>query len=214
MVHTLHPLPYSFTALEPSMDALTVEIHYLGHHQTYVTKLNLALAEFPDRANLDLAALQHTVAGSSPAVINNAGGHYNHTLFWQNLAPIGTTNPAPYGELAAKIDEKFGSFDAFKLQFTNAAINRFASGWAWLTVKQDGTLEIHNTPGHENPLMDGIGTVHGVPIMTCDVWEHAYYLKYQHRRPEFIENWWKLVNWDNIVSNYEKYGKRSQAVPF
>mmetsp|Transcript_11179 Transcript_11179/g.11214 ORF Transcript_11179/g.11214 Transcript_11179/m.11214 type:complete len:216 (+) Transcript_11179:44-691(+) len=214
MVHTLHPLPYTYTALEPHMDARTVEIHHTAHHNTYVTKLNAALADFPDRANLDLTALQHVLAGTSPAVINNAGGHYNHTLFWQNMGPVGSSNPAPFGELAAKIDEKFGSFEAFKQQFTAAAVNRFASGWAFLTVKQDGSLEVHNTPGHENPLMDGIGTVHGVPILTCDVWEHAYYLKYQQRRPEFVENWWRIVNWDAIVSNYDNYAKNGQAVPF
>jgi len=140
--------------------------------------------------------------------------HFNRNLYWQNLAPVGTTNTAPFGELAAKIDEKFGSFDNFKAQFTTAAVNRFASGWAFLTIKHDGTLEVHNTPGHENPLMAGVGTVHGFPILTCDVWEHAYYLKYQQRRPEFVENWWRIVNWDAVVNNYESHAKRQQAVPF
>lgn len=213
MSHVLHPLPYSFTALEPHMDAQTLELHWSKHHQTYVTKLNEALAQFPDKAGLDLTSLQSVVNGTSPGVINNAGGHYNHTLYWQNLAPIGSSNTAPHGELAQKIDERWGSFDTFKTQFSNAAVSRFASGWAFLTLKQDGTLEVHNTPGHDNPLMEGIGSVHGIPILTCDVWEHAYYLKYQNRRPEFVENWWRLINWDAVVNNYEQYAKHGQAVP-
>ena len=214
MSHTLPPLPYSFTSLDPHMDAQTVELHWSKHHQTYITKLNEALPNFPDRAALDLASLQSVVAGTSPAVINNAGGHYNHCLYWQNLAPIGSSNSAPTGELAALIESNFGSFDEFKAKFSAAAVNRFASGWAFLTVKPDGSLTVHNTPGHDNPLMNGVGDVHGVPILTCDVWEHAYYLRYQNRRAEFVDNWWKIVNWDAVVSNYERYGKNHQAVPF
>jgi Fe-Mn family superoxide dismutase len=214
MAHTLPPLPYSFTSLDPHMDAQTVELHWSKHHQTYITKLNEALPGFADRAGLDLLSLQKVVAGTSPAVINNAGGHYNHCLYWQNMAPIGSANSAPFGELAAKIEANFGSFDEFKKNFSAAAVNRFASGWAFLTVKSDGNLAVHNTPGHDNPLMAGIGDVQGVPILTCDVWEHAYYLRYQNRRAEFVENWWRLVNWDAVVNNYETYGKTGLGVPF
>jgi Fe-Mn family superoxide dismutase len=196
------------------MDAQTVELHWSKHHQTYITNLNNALPAFQDRLNLDLASLQKVVLGTSPAVINNAGGHYNHCLYWQNLAPIGSANSSPFGELSELINSSFGSFDEFKSKFSAAAVSRFASGWAFLTLKADGSLTVHNTPGHDNPLMDGIGEVHGIPILTCDVWEHAYYLKYQNRRAEFVENWWKLVNWDAVVNNYERYAKNHQAVPF
>lgn len=214
MSHTLPPLPYGFGALEPHMDAMTVELHWSKHHQTYITKLNEALPAFQDRVGLDLASLQKVVAGTNPAVINNAGGHYNHCLYWQNLAPVGSANDRPFGDLAGLIDRSFGSFDEFKAKFTQSAVTRFASGWAFLTLKNDGTLAVHNTPGHDNPLMENIGDVHGVPILTCDVWEHAYYLKFQNRRPEFVENWWRIVNWDAVVNNYEKYAKNGQPVPF
>ena len=196
------------------MDAQTVEIHWSKHHQTYITKLNEAIGAFPDRASLDIGSLQKVVAGTSPAVINNAGGHYNHCLYWQNMAPVGSANNGPTGELAGIIDRDFDSFQNFKEKFSQAAVNRFASGWAFLTVKPDGTLAVHNTPGHENPLMDGIGDVHGVPILTCDVWEHAYYLRYQNRRPEFVHHWWEIVNWDAVVNNYNEYAKHGRHVPF
>ena len=214
MAHALPPLPYGLNGLEPHMDAQTVEIHWSKHHQTYVTKLNEALPAFPDRQSLDLASLQKVVFGTNPAVINNAGGHYNHCLYWQNLAPVGSANPAPFGELAALIDSNFNSFDEFKQKFSQAALTRFASGWAFLTLKPDGSLVIHNTPGHDNPLMDGIGDVHGIPILTCDVWEHAYYLRYQNRRSEFVENWWRIVNWDAVANNYGQYAKNGNPVPF
>lgn len=214
MSYVLPPLPYGLNALEPHMDAQTVELHWSKHHQTYITKLNEAIVAFPEVSNLDIASLQEVVARTNAASINNAGGHYNHCLYWQNMAPIGSANTAPHGELAALIDSNFNSFDEFKQKFSQAAVGRFASGWAFLTLKADGTLAVHNTPGHENPLMNGIGEVHGVPILTCDVWEHAYYLRYQNRRPEFVENWWKLVNWDIVVNNYENFAKQGKPVPF
>ena len=161
-----------------------------------------------------MASLQKVVNGTNAAVINNAGGHYNHCLYWQNLASIGSANSGPFGELAALIERSFNSFDEFKQKFSQAAVSRFASGWAFLTLKADGTLAVHNTPGHDNPLMEGIGEVHGIPILTCDVWEHAYYLRYQNRRAEFVENWWKIVNWDAVNSNYENYAKHGNPVPF
>jgi Fe-Mn family superoxide dismutase len=130
------------------------------------------------------------------------------------MAPIGAANTLPHGLLAAKIEESFGSFDSFKEQFSAAAVTRFASGWAFLTVKADGSLVVHNTPGHDNPLMETVSDVQGIPILTCDVWEHAYYLRYQNRRAEFVDNWWKIVNWDAVVSNYTEFALRGSPVPF
>ena len=148
MAHALLPLPYDFTALEPYMDAQTLEIHWSKHHQSYVTKLNAALPNFPDLANLGITELQAQVAGTSPGILNNAGGIYNHNLYWQNMCTVGSSNPAPHGELAAIIDQSFGSFDAFKQQFTAAAVAHFASGWTFLTLAADGNLVVHSTPGH------------------------------------------------------------------
>jgi superoxide dismutase, Fe-Mn family len=214
MAYTLPPLPYALNALEPHMDAQTVELHWSKHHQGYITKLNETIVAFPEKQGLDIATLNASLQGTNSTVQNMAGGHYNHCLYWQNLAPIGASNTAPFGELAALIESNFNSFDEFKQKFSAAAASRFASGWAFLTVKPDGSLAVHNTPYHDNPLMVGVGEVSGIPILTCDVWEHAYYLKYQNRRPEFVENWWKLVNWDAVVQNYLQYAKNGQPVPF
>jgi Fe-Mn family superoxide dismutase len=213
MVHTLPALPYAYDALEPHMDAMTVNIHHTKHHQTYVTKLNEALASNAELAALDLTALQSSLGAATPAARNMGGGHYNHSLYWQNMAPIGSSNPAPFGPLKDLLDRSFGTYDAFKEQFSQAAITRFASGWAFLTLKADGTLAVHNTPNHDNPLMNVAGDLHGIPILTCDVWEHAYYLKHQGRRNEFVAAWWNLVNWDAVCANYTNYAAQGHPVP-
>lgn len=214
MSHVLVPLSYGYEALEPHMDAQTVHLHHSAHHNSYVVKLNAALADDEERKGLDLASLQYVAGYAGLAVRNNGGGHYNHCLYWQNMAPIGSANTKPFGGLEEKIDQTWGSFDKFKEAFSQAAIGRFASGWAFLTLKSDGTLVVHNTPNHDNPLMETVSDVQGIPILTCDVWEHAYYLKYQNRRNEFVENWWKLVNWDAVVNNYEQYALQGRPVPF
>lgn len=214
MSHVLPRLAYDYGALDPHMDALTVEIHLTKHHQAYITNLNKALEGDEERLSLGIAELQQSAGYAGPAIRNNAGGHYNHCLYWQNMAPVGSSSPLPHGPLASKIDEVYGSFDTFKEQFSAAAVTRFASGWAFLTVKADGSLAVHNTPGHDNPLMETVCDVQGIPILTCDVWEHAYYLKYQNRRAEFVDNWWRIVNWDAVVHNYTEYALRGSPVPF
>ena len=214
MAHELKPLPYEFTALEPHMDARTVELHWGAHHRSYVTKLNAALEQFPDKSSVDLTSLLGQVAGTSAGVINNAGGHYNHCLYWQNMTSMGSANERPFGELMAKIEEKFGSYDEFKKQFSDIVVGTFGSGWAWLTVGSDGNVFVQGTRGHDNALMAGYAAETGIPILTCDVWEHAFYLKYQNRKQEYVENWWKLVNWDAVCNNYENYAKQGNPVPF
>jgi Fe-Mn family superoxide dismutase len=214
MSHKLLPLPYSYEALEPHMDAETVNIHYNSHHKTYVQNLNKALEGDEEKKTLDLASLMRVVSTSTTGVRNNGGGHYNHSLYWQNMAPVGTSNTRPFGGLQEKIDQCFGSFDQFKEKFTSACIGQFSNGWGWLTVKIDGSLVVHSTMGHNNPLMAGVSEVVGIPILTCDVWEHAYYLKYKSKRADFVENWWKIVNWDAVVTNYEQYALTGNPVAF
>ncbi|GAB2494780.1 superoxide dismutase [Algoriphagus taiwanensis] len=198
MAFTLPSLPYSFNALEPHIDARTMEIHHGKHHNGYVTNLNNAVAG-TDLEGKSLEELMQ-VAGSNVAVRNNGGGHWNHSLFWQIISPNGGGNPT--GSIAVAIDEKFGSFDAFKETFNKAAATRFGSGWAWLCVDLKKELCVCSSPNQDNPLMD-VAECPGTPILGLDVWEHAYYLHYQNRRPDYISAFWNVVNWAEVNKRYE-----------
>jgi superoxide dismutase, Fe-Mn family len=195
MAFELPALPYAHNALEPHIDARTMEIHHGKHHQAYVTNLNNAIAG-TDAEKLSIEDICSTISKYSPAVRNNGGGHFNHALFWSILKPNG--GGAPTGELASAIDAAFGNLDTFKQQFANAGATRFGSGWAWLIVGTDKKLAICSTPNQDNPLMD-IAEVKGTPILGLDVWEHAYYLNYQNRRPDYITAFWNVVNWDEVA---------------
>ena len=197
MAFELPSLPYAFNALEPHFDARTMEIHHGKHHNAYVTNLNNAIAG-TDLEGKSLEELMK-VAGSNTAVRNNGGGHWNHSMFWQILSPTG--GGAPSGELAAAIDAKFGSFDAFKETFNKAAATRFGSGWAWLCVDAKKELCVCSSPNQDNPLMD-VAECPGTPIMGLDVWEHAYYLHYQNRRPDYIAAFWNVINWEEVAKRY------------
>lgn len=191
MAFTLDPLPYANNALEPHFDALTMEIHHDRHHQAYVTNLNAAVAG----TELEGKTIEQLLAGISKApapVRNNGGGHWNHTFFWKSLSSTGGGEPT--GELGKAITAKFGSFAAFKDEFKKASIGRFGSGWAWLIVKEGGEIAVTSTPNQDNPLMD-IAEVKGTPVIGLDVWEHAYYLKYQNKRPDYIDAYWNVVDW-------------------
>ena len=193
MPFTLPPLPYAPNALEPYIDAQTMTIHHDKHHQAYVDNLNKALAGTPNEGK-SLEEIVKVTGTISPVVRNNGGGHWNHSFFWEILGVNGGT--APTGELADAINSAFGSFDAFKEKFNAAASTRFGSGWAWLIVK-DGKLDVSSTPNQDNPLMD-VAEVKGTPILGVDVWEHAYYLKYQNRRPEYLAAFWNVVDWAKV----------------
>ena len=197
MAFELPSLPYALNALEPHIDARTMEIHHGKHHNAYVTNLNSAIAG-SDLEGKSLEELMK-VAGSNAAVRNNGGGHWNHSLFWQILSPAG--GGLPTGELAAAIDAKFGSFDAFKEAFNKAGATRFGSGWAWLCVDTKKELCVCSSPNQDNPLMD-VSENPGTPLMGLDVWEHAYYLHYQNRRPDYIAAFWNLVNWEEVSKRY------------
>lgn len=197
MAFELPSLPYALNALEPHIDARTMEIHHGKHHNAYVTNLNAAIAG-TDLEGKSLEELMK-VAGSNAAVRNNGGGHWNHSLFWQILSPIG--GGLPTGALAAAIDAKFGSFDAFKETFNKAGATRFGSGWAWLCVDTKKELCVCSSPNQDNPLMD-VSDCPGTPILGLDVWEHAYYLHYQNRRPDYIAAFWNLVNWEEVSKRY------------
>ena len=197
MAFELPSLPYALNALEPHIDARTMEIHHGKHHNAYVTNLNAAIAG-TDLEGKSLEELMK-VAGSNAAVRNNGGGHWNHSLFWQILSPAG--GGLPTGELAAAIDAKFGSFDAFKETFNKAGATRFGSGWAWLCVDTKKELCVCSSPNQDNPLMD-VSECPGTPILGLDVWEHAYYLHYQNRRPDYIAAFWNLVNWEEVSKRY------------
>ncbi|MBL7730000.1 MAG: superoxide dismutase [Chitinophagaceae bacterium] len=198
MAFTLPQLPYAYDALEPHFDTLTMQIHHGKHHQAYVDNLNKAIAGTPHEGK-SLEELVENAGSISPAVRNNGGGHWNHTFFWNSLTPNG--GGAPTGKLADAINEAFGSFDSFKEKFANAGMTRFGSGWAWLIVKKEGGLDICSTPNQDNPLMD-IAEVKGVPILGVDVWEHAYYLKYQNKRADYLAAFWNLVNWERVDERY------------
>lgn len=200
MAHSLPELGYAHDALEPHIDAQTMEIHHGKHHNAYVTNLNIALEGNAELADLSLVDLQAKIA-DVPALRNNGGGHFNHSLFWQVIAPGGAS--APSGDLAAAIDAAFGSLDEFKAEFAKAGATRFGSGWAWLGVKADGTLGVCSTPNQDNPLMgEAAGVCNCTPILGLDVWEHAYYLNYQNRRPDYISAFWNVVNWDVVAANF------------
>ena len=194
MAFTLPALPYAHDALEPYIDTLTMQIHHGKHHQAYVDNLNKAIAGTPNEGKT-LEELVKVAGTISPAVRNNGGGHWNHSFFWETLSPPaqGGTGGTPSGPLADAINTTFGSFDAFKEKFNTAGTTRFGSGWAWLLVK-DGKLEVSSTPNQDNPLMD-VAEVKGTPIIGADVWEHAYYLKYQNKRPDYLAAFWNVVNW-------------------
>ena len=199
MAFELPPLPYAYTALEPHIDEATMHYHHDNHHNTYVTNLNNALAKYPDLAGQSLEALLADLdavpADIRTIVRNNGGGHWNHTFFWEIMGPNGGE---PEGDLAAAINAAFGSFADFKDKFKAAGLGRFGSGWAWLVAASDGTLSIMSTPNQDNPLMEGKTAILGV-----DVWEHAYYLKYQFRRPAYIDAWWNVVNWAKVGALYD-----------
>ncbi len=198
MAFTLDPLPYAFNALEPHIDARTMEIHHDKHHQAYVTNLNNAIAG-TDAENMSIEDICKNISKFAMPVRNNGGGHYNHSLFWSIMGPNGTG--APTGALAEAINAAFGTFDEFKTKFNAAGATRFGSGWAWLIKNSAGKLEICSTPNQDNPLMD-IAEVKGFPIIGCDVWEHAYYLHYQNRRPDYMAAWWNTVNWEEAARRF------------
>jgi len=202
MAFTLPALPYAHDALEPHIDALTMQIHHGKHHQAYVDNLNKAIAGTPHE-NKSLEELVKAAGTISPAVRNNGGGHWNHSFFWELLAP--NAGGQPTGALADAINDVFGSFDSFKEKVNTAGATRFGSGWAWLIIN-NGTLQVTSTPNQDNPLMD-VAEVKGTPILGIDVWEHAYYLKYQNRRPEYLTNIWNVINWNKVAENFAKAAK-------
>ena len=199
MPFELAPLPYAFNALEPHIDARTMEIHHGKHHQAYVTNLNNAISG-TEAEGLSLEEICRNISKYPTAVRNNGGGHFNHDLFWKLLSPSG--GGAPSGSLMDAINAAFGTFEEFKSKFAAAGTTRFGSGWAWLIKKDDGKLEICSTPNQDNPLMD-IAEVKGTPILGLDVWEHAYYLHYQNRRPDYISAFWNVLNWDEVSNRFE-----------
>lgn len=200
MKYTLPILTYAFDALEPFIDTQTMNIHYSKHHQAYVDNVNAALAKYPEVAEIELLELLKDLdkvpADIRGAVRNNGGGHINHTMFWEVMAPNGKKEPT--GALLSEIEKTFGTLSSMKEQFATAAKTRFGSGWAWLVVTADNELKIVSTANQDNPVSEGL-----TPILGLDVWEHAYYLKYQNRRPEYIEQWWNVVNWDVVEKNFE-----------
>lgn len=205
MAFTLPPLPYAFDALEPYIDARTMELHYTKHHQKYVDELNAAVAQYPELEKLSLVAmlkhLDNIPEAVRTAIRNNGGGHENHSMFWLLMTKNGGGEPT--GVIKQEIERAFGSFDRFKELFNAAAKTRFGSGWAWLSVDSAGQLKVTSTANQDNPLSEGL-----TPILGLDVWEHAYYLKYQNKRPDYITAWWHVVNWSQVESNYKKAIKK------
>lgn len=199
MAYALPPLSYAYDALEPVIDAQTMELHHTKHHQTYVDKLNSALAAHSDFANQPIEQLLRTIntlpVTLRPAVQNHGGGHANHSLFWEIMAP--NAGGEPTGDLAEILSTTFGSFGNFTEKFNEAATSQFGSGWAWLVKKPDHTLAVYNKPNQDSPLMDG-----DTPLLGLDIWEHAYYLKYQNRRADYIKAWWDVVNWQKVAELY------------
>jgi len=195
MAFTLPALPYAFNALEPHIDARTMEIHHGKHHNAYVTNLNAAVAGKPEES-LSIEEICKNISKYPAAVRNNGGGHYNHSLFWTVLGP--GAGGAPTGAVAEAINGAFGTFDEFKTKFAAAGTGRFGSGWAWLVKDASGKLQITSTPNQDNPLMD-VAEVKGAPVLGLDVWEHAYYLNYQNRRPDYITAFWNVVNWNEVA---------------
>jgi len=201
MKHELPQLKYDYNALEPYVDGLTMTIHHTKHHQTYINNLNAALEKYPEFADKDvkelLTNLDALPEDIKQAVINNGGGHYNHSLFWDMMTPNASGKPS--ANLEEAINKKFGSFENFKDVFAKAAATRFGSGWAWLVVTTQGELEVMSTPNQNNPISEGL-----IPVLGLDVWEHAYYLKYQNKRPEYVTSWWNVVNWDEVNRLYNE----------
>jgi superoxide dismutase, Fe-Mn family len=199
MAYELPPLPYDYNALEPHIDAQTMQLHHDKHHQAYVTNLNNALQGLSQFDNMPIEQLVRNInqvpENVRTAVRNNGGGHANHSMFWQIMKPNGGGEPT--GAIASAISSTFGSFDTFKQQFNDAGVKRFGSGWAWLVMDQNGNLSVTSTANQDSPSMDGL-----YPIMGNDVWEHAYYLKYQNRRPDYLAAWWNVVNWDEINKRF------------
>ena len=200
MAFELPKLPYAFNALEPHIDARTMEIHHGKHHQAYVTNLNNAI-EGTETEKMSIEDICKNISKFQPVVRNNGGGHYNHSLFWTVMKQGGGGNPS--GKLGDAINASFGTFEEFKTKFNNAGITRFGSGWAWLIVGSDKKLAICSTPNQDNPLMD-IAETKGTPILALDVWEHAYYLNYQNRRPDYANAWWNVVNWEEVAGRFCK----------
>lgn len=201
--YTQRPLPYSYASLEPAIDAMTMEIHFTKHAAGYTKNLSDAcIAEKVDKTALSLTALLAQISSFSEKMRNNAGGHYNHEFFWQSLRPP-QEKAMPSGALAEAIDKQFGSFELFKQQFSDAAKARFGSGWAWLVLAKEGALQLGSTPNQDNPLMN-VSALKGVPLVGLDVWEHAYYLRYQNRRADYITAWWQLVNWSVVEQRYRQ----------
>ncbi|HEY8414536.1 MAG TPA: superoxide dismutase [Thermaerobacter sp.] len=200
MAYELPPLPYDYNALEPHIDEQTMRIHHDRHHATYVNNLNAALEKYPEWQNKPieevLRQIDRVPEDIRTAVRNNGGGHANHTLFWQIMGPNGGGQPS--GALADAINSKFGSFEQFKEQFTKTAVTHFGSGWAWLVVDENGELQVYSLPNQDSPYMKN-----HTPILGIDVWEHAYYLKYQNKRPDYVAAWWNVVNWDEVAKRYE-----------
>ena len=200
MAFELPKLGYAYDALEPTIDAKTMEIHHTKHHQAYIDKLNQALEKYPEFQNMEieeiLKSLDKLPEDIRTAVRNNGGGHYNHDLFWKIMSPY--SEKKPVGELAEKINEKFGDFESFKAKFKEAGIGRFGSGWSWLVLSEDKRIDIVSTPNQDNPMSEGKEVIFGL-----DVWEHAYYLKYMNKRPDYIEAWWNVVNWKAIEERYQ-----------
>jgi Fe-Mn family superoxide dismutase len=198
--YTFPDLPYAYDALEPYIDAQTMEIHYTKHHRAYFDNFVKAAAD-NKIDNLSLEEIFSSVSAFPAAIRNNGGGYYNHMLFWKVMGP--NAGGEPKGELLQAINKTFGSFDRFKAEFENAAKTQFGSGWAWLAVDADGNLFVSQTPNQENPLMD-VSAKRGTPILALDVWEHAYYLKYQNRRPDYVSNFWHVVNWNEVAELYKE----------
>jgi len=205
MAFELPPLPYDYNALEPYIDTQTMQLHHDKHHQAYVTNLNNALQGQDQFASMSVDDVMRNINqvpdNIRTAVRNNGGGHSNHSMFWQIMKPNG--GGAPTGALTSAINQAFGSFDQFKAAFNDAGVKRFGSGWAWLVLDQNGKLQVTSSANQDSPLMDGL-----FPVMGNDVWEHAYYLKYQNRRPEYLNAWWNVVNWDEIARRYQQGGGR------
>ncbi|HEX7336599.1 MAG TPA: superoxide dismutase [Gemmatimonadales bacterium] len=208
MAFTLPPLPYDYKALEPHIDEQTMRLHHDKHHAAYVNNLNAALEPHTDLQKMPieelLANLSKVPEAVRAKVRNNGGGHFNHTIFWEMMAPGGAKEPG--GALADAINKAFGSLPAFKEQFGKACVDRFGSGWGWLISDRSGKLSIESTPNQDTPIMEG-----KVPVLGCDVWEHAYYLKYQNRRPDYVASWWNVVNWTDISRRFEKAQSREMA---
>lgn len=194
------PLPYATNALQPAIDQQTMELHYGKHHKAYVDNLNAQIKTYPELDKMDPVQLQKQISKYNTAVRNNGGGHFNHTFFWESLAPANKTGQ-PSAALTKQITQDFGSMDAFKQKFNEAATGRFGSGWAWLIVTPEGKLAITSTPNQDNPLMD-LAETKGQPLLGLDVWEHAYYLKYQNRRADYIKAFWSVVNWNKVNERY------------